>query len=328
MTTSDTLRWGALAAALLLAAPAARAQDAADAPADAPKADAPAPEAAATEAPKAEAPAAEAPKLTEAPKLERGGSPTQRERVHVLISRKERAEGKQEIALFGSVQVNGKFTEHLGLGLDYAYHLREAFAVTAGGTWFARGVQSDFTETELITKARQQPFTASALLLQWEGHVGLELSPIYGKFAFFDSSVVQFGLYLGSSLGVAQTRVQLRPADPNNDRDRTFGDTGLKPVGIFNAGFRMFFSERIAFKAEVRDTVFSGAVQTINGCTYKDLQAVAASPRGKASVPAGCNQNAFPDNVADGQIASDLVKDPSSDVLNTVSFVAAVSVLF
>lgn len=251
-------------------------------------------------------------------------APVERERVHVLISRKERAEGKNEVALFGSVQVNGKFTEHLGTGLDYAYHAREAFALTVGGTWFARAVQSEFTESELIDKARQQPLTASALLLNWEGHAGLELSPIYGKFAVFNTGVVQFGLYLGSSLGVAKTSVQLRSADPNGDRDRTFGDTGYKPVGIFNAGFRMFFSERLAFKAEIRDTIYSGAVQTINGCTYKNLQAVAAG----GSVPATCDKSAFLDRVTDGQIASELVKDPSSDVLNNVSFLAAVSVLF
>lgn len=316
--------WAALAA-LALAAPAARADDTDAAPATTPApADAPdAPEAPA--APVAAAPPA-APKPVDTDTISgvKLGDSGQRQRVHVLISRNERDEGKQEIAFFGSVQVNGKFTEHLGTGLDYAYHLREAFALTAGGTWFYRGVQSSFTEDELIKKAHQQPFTASALLLKYEGHVGFELSPIYGKFALFDSSVVQFGLYLGSALGVADTRVQLRPPDPNTKRERTFGETGLKPVGVFNVGFRMFFSEHIAFKAEIRDTIFSNTVPTINGCTGKDLQALTAGTAVKAS----CNRAAFPDRQADGAIALDLVKEPSSDVLNNVAFAAAVSVLF
>lgn len=314
---------GALVAALALAPAAARAEesDGDAAKADAPKADAPAEGDAKPEAKAESAEAAEAAKPAQ-----KAAPSGKHEQAHVLITRKERAEGRHEVALFGSVQVNGKFTEHLGTGLDYAYHLREAFAITAGGTWFARGVQSSFTETELIAKARQQPFTASALLLQWEGHAGLELSPIYGKFAMFDSGVVQFGLYLGTSLGVAQTRVQLRAADTTGQtqRDRTFGDTGLKPVGIFNAGFRMFLSEHLALKAEVRDTVFSDAVQTINGCTSKDLQALTTG----GSPAAGCNKGAFLDRVSDGSIALDLVKEPSSDVLNNVAFTFAISALF
>jgi outer membrane beta-barrel protein len=317
---------GVLALALALSSAVARADEPADdaAPATPAATDA-AKTPAVTESPVAATPAAPgAAKPVDTISGVTLGESGQRQQVHVLISRSERDEGKNEIALSFPVQVNGKFTEHFGIGLDWAYHLREAFAVTAGGTYYVRGVQSAFTEEELIQKAKQQPFTASALLLKYEGHAGIELSPIYGKFAFFDQSVVQFGFYLGSAFGVGDTRVQLRPADPNTKRDRTFGETGPRPVGIFNAGFRMFFSEHIAFKAEIRDTIFSDEVTRINGCSSQDLVKVQSN----GAVSTTCDKTKFLDRAADGAIAADLVNQPSSDVLNIIAFAASISVLF
>ncbi len=317
-TRTDSFRAVALAlAAVFLALPAAARADEAN-----PLAAPPATPAAAASGPKTAA-QAEALDPISGVKLGLSGP---RQEAHVLIRRRERAEGKNEISLNESIEVNGKFTEQLGTGLDWAYHLREAFAFGLGGTWYERAVESSFTEDELITKARQEPLTASALLLQWEAHAGVELSPIYGKFAWFDSGVVQFGFYLGSALGVADTRVQLRSADPNTGRDRTFGETGLKPIGLFNAGFRLFFSEHIAVRAEIRDTVYSDSVQTINGCTSADLDALTGND--PTHVGASCNAAAFPSVSADGPIADQLVKTPSSDVLNNIAFNAALSVLF
>ncbi len=254
------------------------------------------------------------------------GTSGPRQYVHVLIRRKERDEGKNEFSLNESLQVNGKFTDQIGTGVDWLYHLREAFAFGLGGTWYEYRADSAFTEDELVTKAKQQPYTASALLMNWEAHAGFELSPIYGKFAWFNSGVVQFGLYVGSALGLASTEVELRPADPNTGRGRTFGDTGFKPVGLFDVGYRMFFSEHWALRAEIRDTLFSSDVQTINGCTANDLQAMTSGDT--SHIAATCNQNAFLDKQADGNTAHDLLKDPSSDVLNDFAFNLALSFLF
>jgi outer membrane beta-barrel protein len=325
MTRLLTSGAAAAALALSLAAPAAFAEEA-----DAPPSDATV--AVADAAPAVEAPAAEAP----AAALKAGpvdpltgvtlGPSGARQFAHVLIARRERAEGRSELSLLGAVQVNGKFTQHVGTGLEFGHHLREAFALTLGGTWNPYAVQSGFTEEELITKASQQPFAASAVLLDWEGHAGFELSPIYGKFAVFNSGVVQFGFYLGSSVGVGHTKIQLGAPDEKTGRERSFGDIGLKPVAIFNAGFRMFFSERIALRAEIRDTVFSSVVDRINGCNAVDLKSLAQG----GAVSTGCDKAAFSTAQRDYDVgvAKDLVGEPSSDIINNVAFTTALSVLF
>jgi outer membrane beta-barrel protein len=242
-----------------------------------------------------------------------------RQQVHVLISRRERAEGKHELSLLGTVQVNGKFTQHAGVGLEYGYHLREAFALTGGGTWFAQAANNSFSETELLEKIQLQSNSGSLLLLNWEAHAGVELSPIYGKFAFFNYGVVQFGFYLGTSLGVGGTSLQL--TGDSGAGGRTFGSTGLKPVAVVNAGFRMFFSERIAVRAEIRDTVFSGSVDSIAGCTVDDLE------KGDDKKGIECSGGTIaPDAPFNSALA--ILRQPSSDVLNNVAFTAALSVLF
>lgn len=248
------------------------------------------------------------------------GSSGPRQAAHIIIKRNERAEGLHEFSLSNPVQVNGKFTQQVGVSLDYLYHLREAFAFGVGGTYNYYAAQSQFTE-DLMLRAKQQPFAASTLLLDYEAHAGVEVSPIYGKFALFNWSVVQFGLYFGAYGGIGHTKVQIRAADEGDNRGRTFGDTGFRPVGIFSAGMRMFLSKHIALRIEVRDTIYSDDMSTINGCSRTDLLA--------GAVPAdACNLGAFYEAEKDAPQAADLLKEPSSDVLHNVAFVAAFSVLF
>ncbi|MFM2152546.1 MAG: hypothetical protein RL199_981 [Pseudomonadota bacterium] len=250
------------------------------------------------------------------------GSSDARQFAHVLISRRERAEGRSELSLIGAIQVNGKFTQHIGTGLEFGHHLREAFALTVGGTWYPYAALSDFTLDELIRKAKQQPFAASAVVLDGEVHAGFELSPIYGKFAVFNSGVVQFGFFLGSAVGVGHTKIELS-SPTQTSSERSFGDIGYRPVGVFNAGFRMFFSERFALRAEIRDTVYSSVVDRINGCTKADLTSIAAS-----KAPGGCPASAFTAGSTDLTVANDLVSEPSSDIINNLQFTTALSVLF
>jgi len=245
--------------------------------------------------------------------------------AHVIARRMERGAGKHELAVTMPVQVNGKFTEHLGNGLEYRFHFREPIAIGAGGTYFWRGVESGFTEDELINKAKQQPYAADAVLLQWEGHAGIELAPIYGKFTLVDAKVMQFGMYLGTGIGAAQTRVQLRPEQASTTtgggHPRTYGDTGLRPTGYFDIGMRLFMGQRFALNLEVRDFIYSDQVTQINGCNAQDLKNLDAAG-------ANCRVKDFLDKSADGAIAQDLVKEPSSSVLHNVSFIGSLSVLF
>ncbi|NPD26366.1 outer membrane beta-barrel domain-containing protein [Corallococcus sp. AB004] len=313
-------------------------------------------------APAAQAPAATAP--TDAPVLDTGEAPrttdAQQQRlvngaplynpnvnVHIVQKKRFADEGKHELVLYpGVVQVNGKFTNHVGTGLNYVYHLQENFALQVGGQYNWYSDESDFN-LELIDKVREQAQAASSLLLQWGAYAGVEVTPLYGKFAFFNNSLAQFSVVLSGGAGIGKTRHLIRPEVANEVEGQTFqvparfGDTGNKFLGEVGGGFRVQFGEHYALRLEVRDLIYTARVDKVDGCNLADFEALEAAraanqPFDGLSLSGSCKVAKF-DGVdpktkknyrEDIILGRDLVAEPSSDVLNNVSFYAGFSVLF
>ncbi|MBI5547855.1 MAG: outer membrane beta-barrel domain-containing protein [Deltaproteobacteria bacterium] len=295
-----------------------------------------------TESPAGNAVAPEADAAKDAPRAEQQaqlveGAPLGNANVYVHIVQKKPYinEGRHEVVLYPAVlQLNGKFTQHYGVGLMYAYHLFENLAIQLTPVFNYWNQESDFNQ-ELIEKGHQQAQAATALLLQYGGVAGVEVTPMYGKFAFFEGTLGHFTFVVNAGAGVGNTRIQLRPqqtsncgpgTDQGDCREASFADTGLKLVGSVGAGFRIFLGERAAIRLEVRDFLYTARVDKINGCTYQDLYNL--GNRGQpenASCPADTGGFASPD---DRQLAMSLLKETSSDVINNMSFYAGFSFLF
>ncbi|HET7785005.1 MAG TPA: outer membrane beta-barrel domain-containing protein [Myxococcales bacterium] len=254
-------------------------------------------------------------------------------RVHVVEKRPFTEAQRWELSFFGNAQVNPKFTQHAGLALELAYHLRENFAAQLGVLFFPYAVQSSLSE-ELLTRAGVAPDAAEAFLLRGAVLGGVELMPIYGKLDVFDGRILRLGVYLNAGLGAARTRLQLRPAaDPNTGR--TFGDTGYRPIASLGGGLRVFLGDRFTVRLELRDLAYSGYVSRVNGCNLGDVSKIEAAEAagGTASgLSGGCNERAFgaPGTVAqlNAGAARDLLKTPSADVINNIAFQGGVSWLF
>ncbi len=257
--------------------------------------------------------------------------------VHIVEKKPFADRGKHEIILYpGAIQVNGKFTQHFGSALSYIYHLHENFGLQLMGqyNWYSR--ESGFNQ-ELIDKVREEAQAATSLLLVWALQAGLEVTPIYGKFAFLDGSLAHFSLVISAGAGLGSTRHQLRPENPAGPA--TFGDTGLKFVGSVGAGFRVQFGARFALRVEVRDLAYTARVDRVNGCNSADLSAMAeqlrlGQPVTAAQVGQGCSVSSFSgfkngyNRSNDIPLALNLVSTPSSDVLNNLGLYAGLSVLF
>ena len=292
----------------------------------------------------------EAPRTTDAQQQRLvNGAPLYNPNVNVHIVQKKRFadEGKHELVLYpGVVQVNGKFTNHVGTALHYVYHLQENFALQVGGQYNWYSDESDFN-LELIDKVREQAQAASSLLLQWGAHAGVEVTPLYGKFAFFNNSLAQFSLVLSGGAGVGKTRHLIRPEVANEVEGQTyqvparFGDTGNKFLGEVGGGFRVQFGESYAIRLEVRDLIYTARVDKVDGCNLADFESMEAAraanqPFEGLNLSGSCKVAKF-DGVdpetkknyrEDIILGRDLVAEPSSDVLNNVSFYAGFSVLF
>ncbi|MBJ6762904.1 outer membrane beta-barrel domain-containing protein [Myxococcaceae bacterium JPH2] len=267
--------------------------------------------------------------------------------VHIVQKKRFADEGHHEVVLYPAVvQLNGKYTNHVGTALHYVYHLQENFGVQVAGQYNWYSDESHFN-LELIDKVREQAQAASSLLLQWGVQAGVEVTPLYGKFAFLNNSLAQFSVVLSGGAGLGATRHLIRPAVANEVDGQTFqvparyGDTGTKFLGSVGGGFRLQFGESYSIRMEVRDLLYTARVDKVDGCSLSDFEAMETARSGNLpfsdlKLSGGCKVEKF-DGVdpktkknyrEDIILGRDLVAEPSSDVLNNVSFYAGFSILF
>jgi outer membrane beta-barrel protein len=241
------------------------------------------------------------------------------------------------------MQVNGKFTQHFGTMGSIVYHLQENFGlqITGGGNWY--NVESAFNG-ELVEKFRVEAQAATSLLWTWGVMGGVEVTPLYGKFSLFEGTLAHFSFVLNGGVGAGGTRHQLKPETTRTDgtlSQATYGDTGARFMGSLGAGFRLQLGERFAFRLEVRDVVYTARMERVNGCNVDDLRAMDTKIRGgldpaTAMVGKGCLVDTFTGTIEgtdikrsnDVPLALNLVRVPSSDVLNNVGLYLGISFLF
>ncbi|MGA9526369.1 MAG: outer membrane beta-barrel domain-containing protein, partial [Myxococcaceae bacterium] len=262
--------------------------------------------------------------------------------VHIVQKKQFSDKGKHELTLYPVLaQFNGKFTQHFGSALGYTYHLHENFGLQFTPLFNWANAQSPFN-AELIEKARLTAEPATSLLLNYGALAGVEVTPIYGKFAWYDDTLAQFSLILTGGAGYGTTRLQLK--DANNAGPATFGDAGGRFLGSVGAGFRVQLGDRFAIRMEVRDVVYTARVDNVNGCSVNDLtwlegeyrkdSAFDPAARGAGKVSTGCQLDKFSGESngykrsSDIPLAYDMVREPTSDVLNLVSFYGGISFLF
>lgn len=259
--------------------------------------------------------------------------------VHTVQKKRKADKGRHELVLYpAAIQSNSKFTQHAGSAVSYIYHLHENFGlqVTPQYNWLAS--ESSFNQ-ELIDKVREEAQAATSLLLVWGVTGGVEVTPIYGKFAFYEGTLAHYTVVLNGGAGVGSTRHQLKPT--NQAGPATYGETGMKFLGSVGGGFRVLLGERFALRLEVRDLVYTARVDSVNGCNGDDLQALNQKVHDgrsvtEASVSGGCKVEKFDGNDPktgqnrsnDVPLANGLVKDLSSDVLNNLGFYAGLAILF
>jgi outer membrane beta-barrel protein len=313
------------------------------------------PPATATDAPRAEEkPAAAAPAATPSAQTQQeqrlvSGAPLYNPHVAVHIVEQKTASdaGKRELILFPvAAQLNGKFTQHFGTFGSFVWHLQENFGlqITGGYNWY--NAESAFNE-ELVERVRTEAQAATSLLWTWGVMGGVEVTPLYAKFAFFEGTLATFSVVLNGGAGAGGTRHQIKPATAKSDgtlSPPTFGETGVRFMGSIGAGFRLQIGQRFAFRLEVRDVVYTARVDAVNGCNIDDLKAMENAIKGgkepnTATVRGGCDRDSYSGADESGlkrsinvSLAKNLVQPvnglPSSDVLNNVGLYLGASFLF
>lgn len=243
--------------------------------------------------------------------------------VHVVEQKRTQDAGRFELTVYPVVpQLNGVYTQHVGTMGQLTWHVREHFGFTllGGGNWVNR--ESAFN-AELIDKARIEAQAAGSLLWTWTAMGGVEVAPFYGKFAMFDSGLAHFSFVINAGAGLGGTRHQIKPASTT---PATYGDTGVRFMGTVGAGFRLTLGEHVAIRLEVRDVVYTARVDRVNGCSATDLSALNLIDR-SVPVSSSCSPSSF-EKPTDISLAQNLVRIPTSEVLNSLGAWAGVSFLY
>lgn len=264
--------------------------------------------------------------------------------VHIVEQKAYSDSKKSEIVLYPvAMQVNGKFTQHFGTMGSFVYHLQENFGLQISGGYNWYNVESAFNG-ELVEKFRVEAQAATSLLWTWGVMGGVEVSPLYGKFTLFEGTLAHFSFVLNGGVGAGGTRHQLKPETVKTDgtiSQATYGDTGARFMGSLGAGFRLQLGERFAMRLEVRDVVYTARMERVNGCNVDDLRAMDMKIRSgqdpaTAMVGASCDVDTFTGTIEgtdikrsnDVPLALNLVRIPSSDVLNNIGLYLGISFLF
>ncbi len=230
--------------------------------------------------------------------------------------------GRFEVTLFPAVaQLNGKFTQHVGTFGAVTWHLRERFAlqVLGGGNWLS--VESGFN-SELVEKFRVEAQAASSLLWTWGLFGGFEVEPVIADFSFADQRV-HFGVVLSAGVGAGGTRHQLKP---QTDTPPTYGDTGVRFMGTTSFGLRLSLGNHFTARLEVRDVAYSSRLERINGCAgYDTTRFNFVRDPGWGSYSAECR--GF-DTPGDASAASNLLRQPGSDILHNAGLYLGAGFVF
>ncbi len=260
--------------------------------------------------------------------------------VHTVEKKQFSDDGLREVTLYPvALQANGKFTQYFGTAASFVWHFHENFGFQLSGQFNWVSVESGFN-AELIEKAQVEAESATSLLWVWGALGGVEVTPLYGKFAWFENSLAHFSFVLNGGLGVGGTRHQLKPSNKATG-GATYGNTGLKFLAQLGGGFRLQLGDRFALRLEIRDVVYTARVDSVNGCSRDDMRTLfnasnmgTLTTPGSVNVTGGCNVESFFDSKTnqrkpdDIKYANDLVSGAASDVLNNLGFYAGFSVLF
>ncbi len=193
-----------------------------------------------------------------------------------------RKAGRLELSFTGNLSLaDAFFTKYFG-GVKLGYHLAESLSVAVhgmSGTAVASGSAVLCTRTEGCGSALQKMLYQVPGRVRWIAGAEVGWAPVYGKLSVLAEAIAHFDLsILGGVDLIAHDRILSgRPtaAGGTSEAETLAANGGSPPVdsaigGHVGLGARLFFTEWLAARLEVKDYLYTVKVPNIGGAT--DLQ--------------------------------------------------------
>jgi outer membrane beta-barrel protein len=151
--------------------------------------------------------------------------------------------GRFELQPFTGITINDNLIRHYVFGVDLNFFLTDVFWIGLEGQYYLH--QLTTTEELLGSEFNRAPTLNKYL---YGGALNFGYVPVYGKFALFNRSIINWEIWASAGIGVTFTKVV--PRDPAND-SLAFQNTDLTPnIGI---GSRFFLLDWLTVNFALRD---------------------------------------------------------------------------
>ena len=164
-------------------------------------------------------------------------------------------EGRFSVAPSLGFTLNDAFRRNVLVGIQGDYHLSGKLALGVSG-FYAIPYDSALTERISVQRAQassEGTFTDLNLLMSAD----MIYTPIFGKAAIFGRAVANYDLHMIVGLGVAgsagSTEVE-----------------GVSPMGVLGVGMRFFIMDKMALSFQIRDHIFSSALNSVVNAQLDD----------------------------------------------------------
>jgi outer membrane beta-barrel protein len=161
--------------------------------------------------------------------------------------------GRLEIAPIAGITINDNLLRHYMFALDINYFLTDALWVGLQGQYFVKQLT---TQADLVGLQFNRLSTMNRLL--YGGAFNMGYVPVYGKFAWFNKSILHWEIWASGGVGVTQTEVIAR--DPA-DQGKAFQNTALTPN--FGLGSRFFLTDWLTVNFAIRDYLIIDRLEAV-----------------------------------------------------------------
>ena len=162
----------------------------------------------------------------------------------VVVPRKRFLKGGRfELAPFTGVSVNDILIQHYVFGVDLNYFLTDALSVGLQGNYYIKHLSD--READVGLQYDRIP-TLNRYL--WNGSLNFGYVPAYGKFAWFNRSILHWEIVASAGVGMTQTEII-----PRDISLAAFQNLAITPnVGI---GGRFFIADWLTINYMLRDYI-------------------------------------------------------------------------
>lgn len=162
----------------------------------------------------------------------------------IVIPRKRFLKGGRfELAPFTGMSVNDILVQHFVFGVDLNYFLTDALSLGVQGSYYIKHLTD--READIGLQYDRIP-TLNRYL--WNGSVNFGYVPAYGKFAWFNRSILHWEILASAGVGLTQTEII-----PRDIALAAFQTRAITPN--FGLGARFFMFDWLTVNFTIRDYV-------------------------------------------------------------------------